>query len=229
MPFRCWSVKHHSPAACVMSPKSRHWTALKKNWQELIPLEWLNRETQDPLTRFLSRYVIQRDLVSEARRQGTYQKTRITLDSPVSGVDYEGAYAYARWKKRRLPTEAEWILAAVGGEGRTYPWGQEPDNRRANLGINWNPENESDTYDGYFRSAPGPDPAFAGDVGPYGHRHLGGNVSEWIEASGRPAAIGGNFGDTGLIPSGVSRRRDDRGTDVPPSTRHESIGFRTAR
>lgn len=50
---------------------------------------------------------------------------RERLDHPVVNVTPEDAAAYAKWRGKRLPTEAEWERAARGGlERQPFVWGE---------------------------------------------------------------------------------------------------------
>ncbi len=53
-------------------------------------------------------------------------------DHPVVWISLDDARAYAKWKGKRLPTEAEWQYAAQGPDGRKWPWGMTYDSTRCN-------------------------------------------------------------------------------------------------
>ena len=56
-------------------------------------------------------------------------------DHPVVWVSIEDVRSYARWAGKRLPTGIEWQYAAQGTDGRKYPWGNEFDSARCNVGL----------------------------------------------------------------------------------------------
>ena len=57
--------------------------------------------------------------------EGVGSDWRQRLDHPVVNVTPEDAAAYAKWRGKRLPTEAEWERAARGGlERQPFVWGE---------------------------------------------------------------------------------------------------------
>jgi formylglycine-generating enzyme required for sulfatase activity len=100
-----------------------------------------------------------------------------TGEHPVVLTSYYDARAYCRWAGKRLPTEAEWQLAALGTASaeRHYPWGQAYDPNALNHG-----KNEPDWFDdsdGWERTAPVG--SFPAGATPDGIVDLYGNAWEW--------------------------------------------------
>jgi iron(II)-dependent oxidoreductase len=98
-------------------------------------------------------------------------------NAPAVSVSARDAEAYCVWLSNetgyryRLPTEAEWVLAARGdGDARRYPWGDSYSEGLANV---W-----GDHPLGRL-SAVG---LFAEGSGPSGHGDLAGNVWEWCSS-----------------------------------------------
>jgi formylglycine-generating enzyme required for sulfatase activity len=56
--------------------------------------------------------------------------------NPVADIRYEDAEAYALWKGKKLPTREQWMRAFRGDNDRLFPWGDEYDSSRANVGDN---------------------------------------------------------------------------------------------
>lgn len=52
-------------------------------------------------------------LLPAAKSMGTWHELSVTLDSPVIGIDWWDAFAFAEWKKARLPTQEEWFAAVT--------------------------------------------------------------------------------------------------------------------
>jgi hypothetical protein len=50
-------------------------------------------------------------LLAAAKANGIWNQRPVTLDTPVVGVDWWDATAYAEWKQARLPTQEEWFAA----------------------------------------------------------------------------------------------------------------------
>jgi formylglycine-generating enzyme len=167
------------------------------------------------------------------------------LDHPVVHISWNDANAYCQWSGTRLPTEAEWEMAARGGLVQAdYPWGNEltPDGEhRCNVLQGIFPDRNTGD-DGYFGTAPVH--AFAPNG--YGLHNMAGNVWEWCEdyfspayhritaardpRQTEPSALRALRGGSFLChESYCNRYRVGARSSNTPNSSTSNIGFRVAR
>jgi len=162
---------------------------------------------------------------------------------PIVGVTWHQARTYCEARGKRLPTEAEWELAARGVERRLFPWGSELPTCTEVIYARreYAPCDQVGTNGGTEAAPVGTAPK---DVTPEGVRDLAGNVAEWTADAGgdRPRCAGpcvdprteGPPTATRVIRGGTWSgwlgwlRGAARSAQEPETTR-TNIGFRCAR
>ena len=184
-----------------------------------VPLDWAdNNALEPPMPGYYTRAV----------KWKQYKDAPLTVDSPVFNVDWFDAYAYAKWKERRLPTEQEWEKAARGTDARKFPWGNDEDAKRVNSGADYVAgPGKGGEVDGFKSWSPVNEPE--SDKSPRGVRGMAGNVSEWT-ATWAPAE-GGMGGDVPVIRGGNWENPDYKLTSrkaiLDPLQTSMYLGFRT--
>ena len=167
------------------------------------------------------------NVYAAAKDGGTLNRAPLDLNCPAVAVDWFDAYAYAKWKGHRLPTEVEWEKAARGTDGRKFPWGDDATQiQKVNTSADYNDRDPGakGMTDGYNRWSPVD--AMTGDKSFYGVMDMAGNVAEWtatVEHHGRadfPVICGGSFSSPGFE---VTRRFKE----LADLQFNDRVGFRT--
>jgi formylglycine-generating enzyme required for sulfatase activity len=170
-------------------------------------------------------------------------------DGPAVNVSWEEAVRFCEWLTTaegvtyRLPTEAEWEMAARGGDGRLYPWGNDPPGGggayRCNLAVR---ARKGARRDGYVDAAPVG--SYKAGASYYGLMDMAGNAAEWCsdwysrseygEGSARANPRGPGSGAARSVRGGSWLSGADEvavvaRTSADPRSRSEAIGFRVVR
>jgi eukaryotic-like serine/threonine-protein kinase len=174
-----WLTHRQPPAQPVPKPPAVVVPIAPAGMVEVAGGSFLFGENREPAT--LPAFYIDRTEVTNAAYQSFCQATNRALpdrfpagspDLPVVNVTFADAEAFARWSGKRLPTGREWEKAARGSDGRLFPWGNEKDASRANVGTK--------------QIRPAED--FPHSASPSGALQMVGNVWEWIADDITPSA-----------------------------------------
>lgn len=212
------------------------WSGWRNEWDELLPAtkDELWEQLLTPMSQKPPPKVDPKQFFTWTNTPSTHENASINM------VNWYIAFAFCAWDDARLPTEAEWSFAAVGGdEQRLHPWGDQP----SSLAHAVLRSSEFDTPNAFVPVGSRPI-----GIGRFGQLDLGGNRYEWVLDAVDPTkpAIDREYDlpclDCAIDETVIKEDRvvrdlsmfqspttEDFGPEYPPYFRANAFGIRCAR
>ena len=188
------------------------------------PVLFFYMDTTEVTVGQFKKFLVQTDHPFDSAAWGAIYGFSPTEKSPMIGVTWYDAIAYAKWAGKRLPTQREWEFAARGGlEGKRYPWGD--DKSLAREYANYGGKGGRDKWD---EAAP------VGSFKPngYGLFDMAGNATEWCQDwkySDRDPDRNKEYSKGGHWNNNTYGLRVAARLYYDPNSRHIDLGFRCIR
>lgn len=191
-PLRCPEPYRRDLNGCVLTPTR---ITVDASSVSLGPTDWDSTELTRKVTYTVRTFSMDQAEVDYDRYAGCVKAglcpdlaAPVEPGIPVTGLSAKEAARFCSFAGGRLPTVAEWMVAAAGNEARRFPWG--PHGlvcRRASYGLSSGPC----AVGGTRPELPGM--RWEGRT-PSGFVDLAGNVAEWVvDEDGQPSLRGGSF------------------------------------
>jgi len=217
-PSRCAATQNSSAQGCVLVGER---IVLPQGRVLGVPTDWDDTSSREPPAELAAFAIDRGEVVEQSYAECVagggceVAPMRGEPGLPQTNVTAKQAVSYCGWRGGALPSAAQFAYAAMGRQGRRYPWGDAGAVcRRVAYGLATGPCGQGAT---------GPQLAGSHPSGatPEGILDLAGNVEEWVTSPGGFEARGGSWAE-----ASVTALRSFSARAMPSDGRSPALGFR---